>query len=356
MGSMKQKRRKKALKEWAEFQGQHDLSDEDLKRARQIGLPIERLKSRLIDASFDESLSMSQRILEIHRDWQEKIAARNAAIDAGLIEPKKKSPKKESKHDPKWAKAKQICRLNMDDIRKAKELGISPQALIKNVPGPSQQWKAPVKVWIQELYEKRIGSRRVQSGKSTSTTRDKQPRKVTDKPSSTKHNDDHDSLVRNWEQNAHRNDDENYDFLRSLKYREYDFDPDTLVGELHEQAFQIVDCTRCANCCKTKRPKFDESDVERIASHLNMDQTEFIDTYLVSHPDDPPFVTRQMPCPFLGEDNRCTIYEVLPTVCRNYPYTDKEGLTSRTMGVANNALVCPAVFWIVEQMKQQAGR
>ena len=114
---------------------------------------------------------MSQRILEIHRDWQEKIAARNAAIDAGLIEPKKKSPKKESKHDPQWAKAKQICRLNMDDIRKARELGMSPQALIKNVPGPSQQWKAPVKVWIQELYEKRIGSRRVQSGKTTSTTR-----------------------------------------------------------------------------------------------------------------------------------------------------------------------------------------
>ena len=33
MGSMKQKRRKKALKEWAEFQSQHDLSDDDLKLA-----------------------------------------------------------------------------------------------------------------------------------------------------------------------------------------------------------------------------------------------------------------------------------------------------------------------------------
>ena len=29
--------------------------------------------------------------------------------------------------------------------------------------------------------------------------------------------------------------------------------------------------------------------------------------------------------------------------------TDKDGFTFRTMGVANNALVCPAVFWIVER-------
>jgi hypothetical protein len=43
----------------------------------------------------------------------------------------------------------------MDDIRKAKELGLNPRTLMKNVPSPTQRWKAPVKVWIQELYEKR---------------------------------------------------------------------------------------------------------------------------------------------------------------------------------------------------------
>ncbi|MEZ6034970.1 MAG: hypothetical protein R3C17_17900 [Planctomycetaceae bacterium] len=155
MGSMKQKRRKKALKEWAEFQRQHDLSDADLKLARETGFPLARLQDRLLSGDFDEKLSMSRRIREIHRDWQENIAARKAAIDAGLIEPKKKATKTAPKHDPQWAKAKQVCRLNMDDIRKAKELGLSPQTLIKNVPGQSQQWKKPVKVWIQELYEQR---------------------------------------------------------------------------------------------------------------------------------------------------------------------------------------------------------
>ena len=37
----------------------------------------------------------------------------------------------------------------------AKELGLNPRSLIKNIPSPSQQWKLPVKQWIRELYEKR---------------------------------------------------------------------------------------------------------------------------------------------------------------------------------------------------------
>ena len=61
------------------------------------------------------------------------------------------------KHDPKWAEAKVRCRLNMEDIRKAKQLGISPRALMKNIPSPSQKWKLPVKLWIAELHEKRFG-------------------------------------------------------------------------------------------------------------------------------------------------------------------------------------------------------
>ena len=39
-----------------------------------------------------------------------------------------------------------------------------------------------------------------------------------------------------------------------------------------------------------------------------------------------------------------------------YPHTDKDGFTFRTMSVANNALVCPAVFWIVEEMRKRSAR
>ena len=167
---------------------------------------------------------------------------------------------------------------------------------------------------------------------------------------------DHDSVVDDWRQNAERNDEESYEFLRSMKFRDYSFDPDELAGELHEQAFQIVDCTRCDNCCKTMDIRFDDDDIERIAEHLNMPVDEFVETYLEADDEDSLYKARQKPCPFLGNDDRCTIYDVRPTVCREYPHTDKEGLVFRTMGVANNTLVCPAVFWIVEQLKREASR
>jgi hypothetical protein len=83
---------------------------------------------------------------------------------------------------------------------------------------------------------------------------------------------------------------------------------------------------------------------------------EFIETYLEADDEDGPYKARQKPCPFLSKDDRCTVYDVRPNVCREYPHTDKEGLVFRTMGVANNTLVCPAVFWIVEQMKREASR
>ena len=67
------------------------------------------------------------------------------------------------KRDQDWVEAKRRCQLNQDDIRKAKELGLNPRKLIKNIPSKSQQWKAPVKYWIRELYEKqqrKIAARR----------------------------------------------------------------------------------------------------------------------------------------------------------------------------------------------------
>jgi hypothetical protein len=39
-------------------------------------------------------------------------------------------------------------------MRMAKKLGLNPRSLIKNIPSKSQQWKAPVKYWIGNLYEK----------------------------------------------------------------------------------------------------------------------------------------------------------------------------------------------------------
>lgn len=166
---------------------------------------------------------------------------------------------------------------------------------------------------------------------------------------------DHDSALNLWRQNAQRNSGKNYKFLRSLKYRDYDFDPDETAADLHKQAFQIIDCTRCVNCCKTMTVALTEADIDRISQHLGMSVSEFIDAYL--EPDEfETYVIRQRPCPFLGDDDRCSIYDVRPIDCQEYPHTQKPGFATRTRGHADNAERCPAVFWIVEQMRRRARR
>jgi len=60
-----------------------------------------------------------------------------------------------NKKQTEWAEAKKKCRLNEETVRMAKEMGLNPRSLIKNIPSKTQKWKAPVRVWIREMYQKR---------------------------------------------------------------------------------------------------------------------------------------------------------------------------------------------------------
>ena len=54
-----------------------------------------------------------------------------------------------------WAECKRKCRLNQDDVARAKRLGLNPRSLIKNIPNKSEPWKASIKDWLIEIEEKR---------------------------------------------------------------------------------------------------------------------------------------------------------------------------------------------------------
>ena len=162
----------------------------------------------------------------------------------------------------------------------------------------------------------------------------------------------HDAIVNAWKENAQDHDDANYKFLRSLKRRPAK-KVDRLAQRIHLEVFEVVDCTRCANCCRTLQPVFTDEDIERIAAYRGMTTAEFITTYLEEAEEGPGYRTRTTPCPLLGEDNKCTVYEVRPETCWKYPYTDQEVFWSRTSNHANNALACPAVFEIIERMKKE---
>ncbi len=118
---------------------------------------------------------------------------------------------------------------------------------------------------------------------------------------------------------------------------------------LHDEAFSKIDCLQCANCCKNYSPRFKMPDIKRISKRLKMKEMDFIDAYLKMD-DDGDYVVTSHPCPFLGEDNFCGIYEDRPRDCERYPYTDEDVLFKQPNLTLKNSLSCPAVFYVMERL------
>src|SRR6185295_3295095 len=116
-----------------------------------------------------------------------------------------------------------------------------------------------------------------------------------------------------------------------------------LLPSLHEEAFEKIDCLNCAACCKNYSPRFKTPDIKRISKHLKMRESEFIDTYLKLDNDD-DYVVKSTPCPFLGADNFCSIYEVRPSDCVRFPYMDDDFMLKRQPLALKNSTFRPITY------------
>jgi uncharacterized protein len=126
---------------------------------------------------------------------------------------------------------------------------------------------------------------------------------------------------------------------------------DNLAQELHNEAFENIDCLKCANCCKTTSPIFYQKDIERLAKHFKIKPSQFIDKYL--HLDeDKDYVLNIAPCPFLDGENYCMVYEARPTACREYPHTDRKRFYQLLNLTIKNTHICPAAFKVMEGLRE----
>ena len=123
------------------------------------------------------------------------------------------------------------------------------------------------------------------------------------------------------------------------------------LPDLHEEAFEKIDCLSCAACCKNYSPRFKTPDIKRISRHLKMRESEFIDTYLEMDGEG-DYVTRTLPCPFLGLNHFCSIYEVRPSDCTRFPYTDEDVLLKRPQITLKNSTFCPIVYYVLEKLTE----
>jgi Fe-S-cluster containining protein len=124
------------------------------------------------------------------------------------------------------------------------------------------------------------------------------------------------------------------------------------LPNLHEEAFDKIDCLECAACCKNYSPRFKTPDIKRISKYLKMKESIFIESYLRLDSDG-DYVVRSKPCPFLGSDNFCSIYDQRPSDCHRFPYTDEDVLLKRPLITLKNATFCPAVYFVLERLIKQ---
>lgn len=128
-----------------------------------------------------------------------------------------------------------------------------------------------------------------------------------------------------------------------------------IVAEEDEKVWQEVDCTTCANCCKTMTPVYTPKDIKRIATHLNMSPKDFFDKWLVREEDTDSIVNASQPCQFLVND-KCSIYEVRPRDCAEFPHHNKRPFDLYNDTFIQNVHRCPATFNLITRLKNRVER
>lgn len=124
---------------------------------------------------------------------------------------------------------------------------------------------------------------------------------------------------------------------------------DQLFHEAHEQAFKEINCLNCAFCCTHVGPRWSRQDIRRVSKLLKMKEADFEKMYLKIDEDN-DYVFQSMPCPFLREDKKCSIYDVRPKACREYPHTDRDKMKQIFDLTLTNSSCCPAVEQIMDNL------
>ncbi len=130
---------------------------------------------------------------------------------------------------------------------------------------------------------------------------------------------------------------------------------ENLIKELkdsHQEVFSTLDCRACANCCKTTPPLYTPYDMKRIAKSLGISPSSFKRKYTIQDING-EYVGISVPCTFLNEDQSCSIYEVRPQACREYPHTDDVQFPSRPAINFQNIKVCPAAYHIIKKVQKK---
>tara|TARA_R110002049_G_scaffold194392_3_gene363281 strand:+ start:188 stop:655 length:468 start_codon:yes stop_codon:yes gene_type:complete len=112
---------------------------------------------------------------------------------------------------------------------------------------------------------------------------------------------------------------------------------DDIVHRLDQEITPKIDCLACGNCCRNLRPVVTEEAMSPFVEPKNMEAYKYLKG----------FTCKNLDC------NSCTIYEERPEECRQYPYLHRDQFVERTSELIQNYEVCPIIFNVFEQLKEE---
>lgn len=158
------------------------------------------------------------------------------------------------------------------------------------------------------------------------------------------------NLIGQWIGQAKQEFKDNLKYLNELKKIENKEEIVSKLKEAHIEVFEKIDCIKCANCCKTAPPILNTEDISRLAKYMNISKKQFRKQHVFEDLTG-ELTMNGVPCAFLESDGTCSVYEIRPQSCRRFPHTDEAEYIYRAKLNANNTVVCPAAYHILDRLK-----
>jgi len=150
--------------------------------------------------------------------------------------------------------------------------------------------------------------------------------------------------------------DENRKFRSFMKSRDHS---DRILRRTAERIQDRIDCTQCANCCRTSTTRVTGRDIEKLARHLHTPPERFLADYTMLEADEGQMTrvikfTEGTGCVFL-DGNLCSVYDARPGICQRYPHLVRGNgsIASRMWDFVDRASVCPIVYNCLEAFKNE---
>lgn len=147
-----------------------------------------------------------------------------------------------------------------------------------------------------------------------------------------------------------------YDEFEVMRYQLVEDDDltdeaiDAVVDQIAAPIVAAIDCTKCANCCRSLTVQLGMDDVEQLADGIQQTPLDVLEHYVDLAEDDPDIVGtfRQKPCAFL-QGKLCSVYEHRPEACRAYPEFTPNFRWMLEWTIPGAAL-CPIIYNVLDAM------